>query len=137
MNQGRILTAALALWLVPAALHGQAVVAGQDAQPVAQQVAQAITAEPSEAAAPTLRQQLMPAAAAALARAPLTIDRVAATEAKTVAQPAAYSRGSGTVYMIVGAALFAAGIIADNDASTVLILAGAGIGAYGIYLHFR
>ena len=28
-------------------------------------------------------------------------------------------------------------VVDDDDASTVLILAGAGLGAYGLYLRFR
>lgn len=39
--------------------------------------------------------------------------------------------------MIAGAALFVAGILTDGDAGAVLMLAGAGVGAYGVYLHFR
>lgn len=39
--------------------------------------------------------------------------------------------------MIAGAALFVAGILTNGDAGAVLMLAGAGVGAYGVYLHFR
>jgi hypothetical protein len=37
--------------------------------------------------------------------------------------------------MIVGGAALVAGLIVGDDAGTVLILAGAGIGGYGLYLH--
>jgi hypothetical protein len=40
----------------------------------------------------------------------------------------------GRTLVIVGAALFVAGLIADGDAGTIMLLAGAGIGGYGLYL---
>jgi len=53
--------------------------------------------------------------------------------APAVLAPSAQSRA----FMVAGAALFVAGIIAGGDAGAVLMLGGAGIGAYGVYLHFR
>jgi hypothetical protein len=37
--------------------------------------------------------------------------------------------------MIVGGAALVTGLVVGDDAGTVLILAGAGIGGYGLYLH--
>lgn len=103
-------------------------------------VAQAQTAQLAQAAPPpenqpaSLRDQLMPTAEALkLLQAPAVSE---ASAARLSAGPQAY-HGSGTGYMIAGAALFVAGLLVDGDAGTVLILAGAGIGAYGLYLHFR
>jgi hypothetical protein len=42
-----------------------------------------------------------------------------------------------TVLMIVGGALIVTGVIVDDDASTILYLAGAGIGGYGLYLYLQ
>jgi len=56
-----------------------------------------------------------------------------ASAAPAVLAPSAQSRA----FMVAGAALFLAGIIAGGDAGAVLMLGGAGIGAYGVYLHFR
>ena len=42
-----------------------------------------------------------------------------------------------TVLMIVGGALIVTGLIVGDDASTILYLAGAGIGAYGLYLYLQ
>jgi hypothetical protein len=39
--------------------------------------------------------------------------------------------------MFVGGALFVAGLLAGGDAGTLLVVAGAGIGAYGLYLYLR
>ena len=42
-----------------------------------------------------------------------------------------------TVLMIVGAALIVTGALVDDEASTILFLAGAGIGGYGLYLYLQ
>jgi hypothetical protein len=54
----------------------------------------------------------------------------------TALQPMA-SSGQSIGLMIAGAALFVAGAIIEGDAGTFLMVGGAGIGAYGLYLHFR
>lgn len=41
------------------------------------------------------------------------------------------------VLMIVGGALIVTGILVGDDAAPILILAGAGIGGYGLYLHLQ
>lgn len=45
------------------------------------------------------------------------------------------SRAPGATLMIVGGACLLAGILVGGDGGTVLILAGIGIGAYGVYLY--
>ena len=90
----------------------------------------ALQAQTVEQQGPSLRQQLMPASAVAL-----TAPSHVALENKTM-QPMV-SRGGGMGYMIAGGALFVAGLLVDGDAGTILVLSGAGIGAYGLYLHFR
>lgn len=42
-----------------------------------------------------------------------------------------------TVLMIVGGALIVTGLIVGDDAATILYLAGAGIGGYGLYLYLQ
>lgn len=42
-----------------------------------------------------------------------------------------------TVLMIVGGALIVTGLLVDDEASTILYLAGAGIGGYGLYLYLQ
>ena len=42
-----------------------------------------------------------------------------------------------TVLMIVGGALIVVGALVDDEASTILFLAGAGIGGYGLYLYLQ
>lgn len=42
-----------------------------------------------------------------------------------------------TVLMIVGGALILTGLLVDDAASTILYLAGAGIGGYGLYLYLQ
>ena len=48
---------------------------------------------------------------------------------------AAFSRPA--VLMITGGALLLTGLLVDGDASSILIIAGAGIGGYGLYLHLQ
>ncbi len=52
--------------------------------------------------------------------------------AELVAVRRASSRGSALA--IVGGALFVGGLVAGGDAGTLMVLAGAGIGGYGLYL---
>ena len=123
MMKGRFLWIAVCFGLAPAALHAQS--ASTEPQP----------SEP-KAAAPSLRDQLMPPPAQLMVTAPVIAESKSTQPA--VAQPVMANGGSGVGYMIAGAALFVAGLLVDNsDAGTVLVLAGAGIGAYGLYLHFR
>ncbi len=42
-----------------------------------------------------------------------------------------------TVLMIVGGALIITGVLVGDDAAPILILAGAGIGGYGLYLYLQ
>ena len=90
---------------------------------------------PTQTAAETrsLRDQLMPAGNAAAVTAPAV-----ATE-KSEYQPnqPVMARGSGTGYMIAGAALFIGGLLIGGDAGTAVAVAGAAIGAYGLYIYFQ
>jgi hypothetical protein len=45
--------------------------------------------------------------------------------------------GLSQTLMIVGGAAFVAGAIIGDDAGTVLMVAGAGVGLYGLYLYLR
>jgi len=47
------------------------------------------------------------------------------------------SFGRPAVLMITGGALLLTGLLVDGDASSILIIAGAGIGGYGLYLHLQ
>lgn len=132
MTNTRFAATLLALLMVPAGLRAQA---------TSQSPATATTAiEQTQAqAAPALRDRLMPAglATALIAAAPTTAQDENAAARKAI-EPVMAGHRSGTPYIIAGAALFVAGIlIANGGASTVLELAGAGIGAYGLYLYFQ
>ncbi|MGQ0561207.1 MAG: hypothetical protein ACT443_04960 [Gemmatimonadota bacterium] len=84
----------------------------------------------------SLRAQLMPsgAAVALIAPAPAATNETPGAQPN---QPALVAPGEGIGYMIAGAALFVAGLLIEGDAGTFVAVAGAGIGAYGLYLHFR
>jgi hypothetical protein len=81
----------------------------------------------------SLRDQLMPVGNGAAVTAP------AVAEAKTELEPnqPAMVRGGGAGYMIAGAALFIGGLLIGGDAGTAVAVAGAAIGAYGLYIHFQ
>jgi hypothetical protein len=117
-SRNRIIWIALVLALAPAILN-----------------AQAPTIQKRDEPASSMRDRLMPGVEAATLIAPV-IDKTVKTE-REVIQPAAATNRAGTPYMIAGAALFVAGLIVEGDAGTFLAVAGAGIGAYGLYLAFR
>ena len=45
--------------------------------------------------------------------------------------------GRPAVLMITGGALLVTGLLVGDDAGPILIIAGAGIGGYGLYLHLQ
>ena len=45
--------------------------------------------------------------------------------------------GRPAVLMITGGALLLTGLLVDGDASSILIISGAAIGGYGLYLHLQ
>lgn len=51
--------------------------------------------------------------------------------------PAPRQRSSGVPLMAAGAVLFITGAIIGDDAGTLLMVGGAAVGAYGVYLYFR
>jgi hypothetical protein len=77
------------------------------------------------------RLALRPAAGALLASHAITAEK--AESAPPLLAAAAVS-GRGTALAIVGGALFVGGLVAGGDAGTAMIVVGAGLGAYGLYL---
>jgi hypothetical protein len=73
-------------------------------------------------------------AGAAAADAPLRAVR--AREAGRAAAQAGSQR-DGKVYMIVGGAAFLAGALIGDDAGTIIMIGGAGVGIYGLYLYLQ
>ena len=65
----------------------------------------------------------------------LTVHPVNEDVATVVRRRAPFSRPA--VLMITGGALLLTGLLVDGDASSILIIAGAGIGGYGLYLHLQ
>ena len=47
------------------------------------------------------------------------------------------SGGNGKMYMIIGGVAFLAGAIIGDDAGTIIMIGGAGIGLYGLYLYLQ
>lgn len=120
--QCSLIIAALAAAAPASPLAGQAVgdapVVGTEQRPAAPSVAE--------------RLALPPHAAELLAPAP-------AVDSAGITSEIAMQRrtGRGTALAIVGGALFVGGLIAGGDAGTLMVVAGAGIGAYGLYLMLR
>ena len=86
-----------------------------------------------EISKPTVQQQLMPESTAKLLVPAAETNSVAE---KDVKQPTMAARGSATGMMIAGGALFVAGLVIGGGVGTVVAVAGAAIGAYGLYLYF-
>jgi hypothetical protein len=61
--------------------------------------------------------------------------QVNADVASVMRRREAFSRPQ--VLMITGGALLLTGLLVDGDASSILIIAGAGIGGYGLYLYLQ
>ncbi|HEY0673682.1 MAG TPA: hypothetical protein VGD27_15495 [Longimicrobiales bacterium] len=96
--------------------------------------AQEAVAEP-EQPRPTLQERLMPEATTVLI-APVKAEAPRTVEGEAAVANAVQRRGSGTGLIIAGGALLVAGLLIGDDAGTVLAVAGAAIGAYGLYLYF-
>ena len=76
----------------------------------------------------TIAERIAPPASAAVLFAP-------AETAEPLELPAMRRvSGRGTALAIVGGALFSGGLVAGGDAGAIMVIAGAGIGAYGLYL---
>ena len=61
----------------------------------------------------------------------------AAANAPTNALPARNSQGQPKALMIVGGAAFIAGALIGDTAGTAIMIGGAGVGLYGLYLYLQ
>ena len=96
----------------------------------------------AERAMPTI---MAPPPAPVAELAPITIPAITDTRlavrpinedvAMVVRRRAAFSRPA--VLMITGGALLVTGLLVGGDADSILIISGAAIGAYGLYLHLQ
>lgn len=109
--------ALLAASLLPAALHAQAATPAPSAS---LQPASLASGVPTLAAS---RVALHPIATVEPSAAPTLVAQRSPRRGKTL--------------MIVGGAMFIAGAIIGNDAGTIVMLGGAGIGLYGLYLYVQ
>ena len=122
MKPLRCLLAAFSICLIatPTALSGQSI-------PALARQASVFPAppEPTEAAAPRASASL------------LEVPAFGEIAEPTLLLPQARVRNRrGIPLMVAGGAAFVAGIIAGGDAGTILMLGGAGVGAWGIYVYF-
>lgn len=82
-----------------------------------------------------------PAAATRLSSAPgdAPVAALRAARAQEVGRAVAVagSQHDGKVYMIVGGAALITGALIGDDVGTIIMLGGAGIGLYGLYLYVR
>ena len=92
-------------------------------------------AEDQKSSVPTVAERLQPSASSILAT-PAPV-RVAEEEkpapAETSMRPP--SRSSAVPLIAAGLVLLISGAIVDGDAGTILMVGGAGITAYGVYLY--
>jgi hypothetical protein len=86
----------------------------------------------------SLQQRLTPARPASIDATPRWHARAQRAEFKRPSQPALPAvRGESVALMVAGGAVFVAGAIIGGDAGTLLMVGGAVVGGYGLYLHFR
>ena len=70
----------------------------------------------------------------------VTLKRPSTEQQSTKAPVVVARRGGGdqpTALMIVGGAAFLAGAIIGGDAGTIIMVGGAGVGLYGLYLYLQ
>jgi hypothetical protein len=98
----------------------------------------------TQASAQLAPAQLAPAAPAAIApRGPMLQDAALSprlelsSETEMAAAAAARRFGFSETLMIVGGATLLAGAIIGGDAGTIMMVGGAGIGIYGLYLYLH
>ena len=103
----------------------------------AQEITTQQPSQPSPAAVVTASVQA-PAAGPTLDAATVGIHRDAtqSTTTPTNATPARHS-DQPTALMIVGGAAFLAGAIIGGDAGTIIMVGGAAVGLYGLYLYLQ
>jgi hypothetical protein len=114
-----------ALLLVPVTVHAQQAAPTRDGRTEAAQ---------TTASKPALHDRLMPQSSVTSSVIVLTPNKDTAPHTTELVMA---RRGPATAFMVTGAALFVAGILISGDAGTAVMVAGAGIGAYGLYLNFR
>ena len=96
------------------------------------------TTETAPAAQPA--PALTPAAGPTMDNATVTLKRPSSESQSAKAPVVVARRGTGdqsTALMIVGGAAFLAGAIIGGDAGTIIMVGGAGIGLYGLYLYLQ
>ena len=120
-----VLSGMLALALLAPAAHAQSAEApASSAAPAQEHAEQSQDARP--AAGPTID-----AATAGIRPAPASATLVPGTAQQQG------SFGRAETLMIVGGAAFVAGLIIGDDAGTVVMVSGAAIGLYGLYLYLQ
>ena len=100
--------------------------------PAAQAQAPGVAATPAPEAAATRPGPTVEAAAVGVRRAPAANQLVAG---EAMAQQGQFGRAE--TYMIVGGAAFVAGLLIGDDAGTIVMVGGAVIGLYGLYLYLQ
>jgi hypothetical protein len=100
-----------------------------------------VSAVPTPAAepqAPTVAGPTLASASVAVRAASVEPQRLAATATPSNALPAARGgQGQPKTLMIVGGAAFLAGALIGDTAGTAIMIGGAGVGLYGLYLYLQ
>ena len=101
--------------------------------------AQSLSTEPSSPATVVTASVQAPTAGPTLDGATVGIKHAVdqATTTPTNATPAARRGDQPTALMIVGGAAFLAGAIIGGDAGTIIMVGGAAVGLYGLYLYLQ
>ena len=85
----------------------------------------------------TAAERLTPTASTAALFSPMSAESALLETAEPPRQVDVDGRNDdGVPYMIAGGVAFLAGAIVGDDAGTILMLGGAGVGAYGAFVYF-
>lgn len=135
LARGAAVAAALAL---QASLGGAQEAASPAAELAARPIAADSAALPAAAAPRAAREGAAPTLAGAsvgVRSRSLAPDAAVAGEAAEAAYRRAFSQSQ--VLMIVGGAAFLTGAIIGDDAGTIVMIGGAAVGLYGLYLYLQ
>ena len=98
----------------------------------------AVPAPAAEPQAPTVAGPTLASASVAVRAASVEPQRLATTATPSNALPAARGgQGQPKTLMIVGGAAFLAGALIGDTAGTAIMIGGAGVGLYGLYLYLQ
>lgn len=119
------------------AAHAQAITSSADSAALTTPIVPVAADEPQRATAPIGPTVASASVAVRAAGVEQQQQRLATSEPTNALPAASHSQGKPKTLMIVGGAAFLAGALIGDTAGTAIMVGGAGIGLYGLYLYLQ